>query len=65
MPFSIWESGHLQRSVDIIPQTESNAAQRQWSSTEARVQHTGRINPGTLNPTYTTKQKNHYKGCLD
>ena len=49
-----WESATQNKYHSKL---QSNAAQLQWSSTEPRVQQRGRINPDTLIPTFTTKQK--------
>ena len=51
-----WESATQNKYHSKL---ESNAAQLQWSSTEARVQKRWRINPDNLTPTFTTKQKKH------
>ena len=48
----------------FLEYSQSLAAQLQWSSTEPRVQQRGQINPDTLIPTFTTKQKNIIKGWL-
>ena len=53
-----WESA-TQNKHDA--KLEFNAAQLQWNSTEARVQQLWWINPETLAPTYTTKQKKCYQ----